>query len=241
MLEVCVDSVGGLNAAVAGGAERIELCAALSLGGLTPSAGLIATAAKCTVPCRVLIRPRAGDFVYGAAEVALMCADIANVAEAGMAGVVVGAAAVDGGLDRAILRQFVEAAGGLPTTLHRVVDTLTNPVTAVGVAIDLGFDTILTSGGALCALQGVETLATMHKVAAGRVTIMAGAGVNAANLAEIARRTGIRHFHASCATTVETPAAIASMGFAPMQLRTTDAAQVSGLKKEIALLPRPSG
>ncbi|MFN5999549.1 MAG: copper homeostasis protein CutC, partial [Paracoccaceae bacterium] len=111
-LEVCVDSAEGLAEAVAGGADRIELCAGLALGGLTPSAGLIALAAGCGVPVVAMIRPRAGDFVWSETEVAMMEAEIAAARAAGLAGVVLGASLPDGRLDVPVLQRLVAATRG---------------------------------------------------------------------------------------------------------------------------------
>ena len=121
-IEVCVDSAASLSAAVAGGADRVELCAALALGGLTPSAGFMAQAAGYGVPVLAMIRPRAGDFVFSTDEVAQMLTDIAAARAAGLAGVVLGASLPDGRLDRDMLAQLMRAAKGMDCTLHRAFD-----------------------------------------------------------------------------------------------------------------------
>ncbi|MGL6211569.1 MAG: copper homeostasis protein CutC, partial [Paracoccaceae bacterium] len=122
ILEVCVDTVAGLEAAVAGGADRIELCTGLALGGLTPSAGLMRHAAGCGVPVMAMIRPRAGDCVWSEAELLAMEADIAAAQAAGLAGAVLGASMPDGCLDRVALARLVQAAQGMDLTLHRCFD-----------------------------------------------------------------------------------------------------------------------
>jgi copper homeostasis protein len=158
LLEVCVDTAEGLEAAIAGGADRIELCSSLGEGGLTPSAGLMALAGRQGVPVRAMIRPRAGDFTFDAAEVAVMCGDIRAARDAGLAGVVIGALDAAGALDRAVLEGLMAAASGMGVTLHRAVDLLPSPREAVEVARALGIDTILTSGGALKAPEGSDEI-----------------------------------------------------------------------------------
>ncbi|MGN6375873.1 MAG: copper homeostasis protein CutC [Sphingomonas sp.] len=203
-LEVCVDSAASVEAARQGGANRIELCGVLALGGLTPSPGLIALAARQPLPCHAMVRPREGDFVYDAREVAQMEADIAHIAAAGLAGVVFGATR-DGALDAALLARLIaatEAAGRaagyrLSSTLHRAIDVVDDPVAAIDVVATLGFDRVLTSGGATTALAGIDTIAAMHARAAGRLAVMAGSGVNADTVGPLLA-VGIEEVHASC-------------------------------------------
>lgn len=222
LLEVCVDSLAGLRAAIEGGADRIELCAALEVGGLTPSAGLMQAAAGCGVPVLVMIRPRSGNFAFESGEVAVMQADIATVRAAGLAGVVLGAAR-GAALDHDVLADLVEAAQGLDLTLHRAVDLCDDATAAVDMAAALGFHRILSSGGAATAVQGLPRLAAMITAAAGRVAIMPGAGVTAETVG-LLRPLGTLEIHASCTA----PGPAAPLGFgAP---RVTSAARVRALK-----------
>jgi len=197
-LEVCVDTFQGACNAVAGGAARIELCAALSEGGLTPSAGLMRAAAALTVPCYAMIRPRSGLFRFSESELGIMLADVAAARASGLAGVVLGVQDAAGGLNIPALRQLVDAAGPLGTTLHRVVDVVPDPLVAVSQAIDLGFDRILTSGAQPSAPDGVDVIRQMVALSSGRVSIMPGCGLTAANVAEIVRQTGVTEVHAAC-------------------------------------------
>lgn len=199
-LEICVDAPDDLAAAIAGGADRIELCSALALGGLTPTPGLIRAAQSCPVPVYAMIRPRGGDFRFSRAEAQQMEAEIAAVRAAGLAGVVLGAADAAGGLDLPLLRRLIQVADGLGTTLHRVVDTLSDPVAAVRPAMDLGFERILTSGGADKAQAGAGVLSRMIGLAGSRIEVMAGSGVAAENVPALAA-AGVRSFHASCSVT----------------------------------------
>jgi copper homeostasis protein len=197
-LEVCVDSVAGLTAAIDGGADRIELCAALSEGGLTPSAGLMHLASKTPVPCYAMIRPRGGDFVFSTAECSVMEQDIAQVRAAGLAGVVLGAATSRDQLDLSVLSKLCHAAIGLGMTLHRVVDMLDDPVSAVQQAKSLGFERILTSGGAPSAPQGQAVITRMVRQAGRALSIMPGGGVSPDGVFDLLRQTGAREVHASC-------------------------------------------
>lgn len=236
LLEVCVDDAAGLAAAIAGGADRIELCSALEQGGLTPSPGLIALAAGSSVPVRAMIRPRPGDFVFDEADVQTMLGDIAAMRAAGLEGVVLGASLPDGRLDRDLIRRLMEAARGLGTTLHRAVDLVPDMAEAVEQAVVLGFDTILTSGGALTALEGIDTIAHAHHVAAGRLTIMAGAGVNDTTAPQLLSRVALGALHGSCSgpAPAASPAA-ARLGFVSPARRRTSTSKVAALK---ALLPQ---
>ncbi|GEN63887.1 copper homeostasis protein CutC [Acetobacter oeni] len=200
-LEVCVDSLSGLHAARAGGADRIELCGALSLGGLTPSAGLLRSATRISVPVFVMIRPRAGNFVFSADEEDTMHRDIEAVGSAGLGGVVLGASRPDGALDTDCLRRLLDHAktcGLSHATLHRAFDLTPDPLQALEQAVALGFERILTSGGARTAATGATTLRTLHEKASGRITIMAGSGVTARNAASLLKETGADALHSSC-------------------------------------------
>ena len=142
LLEICVGDASGLETAVEAGADRIELCAALDQGGLTPSAGFIELAAKAPVPVHVLIRPRAGGFVYSRSELEAMQADIAFCRKAGIAGVVIGALDDFHDLDEAALAMLSAAAEGMDITLHRAFDLTRDPFSALQTAIALGLPRI---------------------------------------------------------------------------------------------------
>jgi copper homeostasis protein len=259
-LEVCVDSAEGLAQAVAGGADRIELCAALAMGGLTPSAGLIALAARCGVPAVAMIRPRAGDFVWSEAEVAMMETEIAAVRDAGLAGVVLGASLSDGRLDEPVLRRLVAAALGaegdrflqrnrvgarlgsdpefagtpapLELVLHRCIDLAPDLGAALEAAVGLGFHRVLTSGGEVTAAAGAARIAALVVQASGRITVMPGSGVNPGNAA-LLKGLGITEIHASCSVQTPVSGRVVEMGFAPPVRRQTDADAVRALRKAL--------
>ncbi|MCA3440979.1 MAG: copper homeostasis protein CutC [Rhodobacter sp.] len=227
LIEVCVDSAEGLAEAVAGGADRIELCAALDLGGITPSAGLMQAAARCPVPVLAMIRPRAGDFVFSPAEVAIMLADIAAARAAGLAGVVLGASLPDGRLDDTVLARLTKAAAGLDLTLHRAFDLVPDMAPALDLAAGLGFRRILTSGQAATATQGRAGLERCFALAGGRIAIMPGSGISAQTVPAL-RGLPLTDLHGSCSV----PGRAAPLGFgAP---RRTSAARVRDLRAALA-------
>lgn len=197
-LEICVEDAGGLADALAAGADRIELCQALDQGGLTPSPGFMRHAAAADVPVLALIRPRAGDFLYSADELAICCDDIAAARRAGLAGVVIGAAGRDGSLDPVALDRLCDAAAGIEVVLHRLIDTVPDRLAALETAVSLGISRILTSGGAATAGEGAAEIARMAAQAAGRIEIMPGAGITAATVERVLATPGLASVHASC-------------------------------------------
>ena len=227
LLEVCVDDALGLAEAVAGGADRIELCAALSVGGLTPTLGLMALAATCGLPAYPMIRPRPGSFIFTAPEVAVMCADINAARAAGLTGVVLGATHPDGRLDTAVLSDLIACASGLDLTLHRAIDLAPDIDEAVETALTLGFRRILTSGGAATAPQGLPRLRRMITTAAGRLSIMPGSGITPATWPLLAA-LNVTEAHASCAVPLHGQPD--PFGFVTGTEKRTDRARVQALK-----------
>lgn len=198
LIEGCVDSHASALAACRGGADRLELCANLSIGGTTPSPGLFRQVRRdCAVPVNVLIRPRFGDFLYSEAEIEEMEDCVRRFRDLGAGGVVLGALTRFGELDEAVMSRLAEAAGDMEITLHRAFDMTRDPLAALEAAIRLGCRTILTSGQAQDALAGAETLKALYARAAGRIAIMAGSGVRRENIRELHRRTGVHIFHTS--------------------------------------------
>ncbi|MBR5301750.1 MAG: copper homeostasis protein CutC [Clostridia bacterium] len=203
LIEVCVDSMESARAAVRGGADRLELCANLIIGGTTPSPYLIAEAAKLGIPVNVLIRPRFGDFLFTEDEKHEQLEQIAQLAQLGAGGAVVGALLPDGSLDVAFLKACRAAAQGLHLTLHRAFDVCADARIALEQAIGIGFDTILTSGQKATAMEGVGLIAGLTAQAGDRIVIMPGSGVNAANIAQLKAQTGARAYHLSAKKTVK--------------------------------------
>lgn len=198
LLEVAANSVASALAAQAGGAGRVELCSALELGGLTPSQATIAMVReRLRIPLYVLIRPRAGDFLYDDDEAEAMRRDIETCAALGCDGVVLGVLDADGGVDMQRCYELIAAAGHLGVTFHRAFDLVRDSQRALEDVIALGCERVLTSGGQTSAPAGAALLHELVAQAGDRIAIMPGAGVSAANLAALAAATGAREFHAS--------------------------------------------
>ena len=197
--EVCCPSLDAVAKAVGAGADRIELCERLEVGGVTPYEALIrdALAAAGPVPVNVLIRPREGDFVYNEDEAGQMLESIALCKALGVNGVVIGALRPDGSVDMALMRRLVAAARPLSITFHRAFDECSDPFSALEDIISLGIDRLLTSGHCADAWEGRFILKELVAHAAGRIVIMPGCGITPANLPEIAAITGASEFHGS--------------------------------------------
>lgn len=196
LIEACVDSYASAMAAWRGGADRLELCAHLVIGGTTPSTALFRQVLRdVPVKTNVLIRPRFGDFLYDKEELEQVCEEIRTFRDLGANGVVIGALTPDGDLDMESMRRMMDCAGGLDVTLHRAFDMTRDPLQALEDAVRLGCKTILTSGQQKDALTGVELLHRLHRTADGRIDIMAGCGVKRSNIQEIHDRAGIVVFH----------------------------------------------
>ena len=189
--EICTNSVESCLAAQEGGADRVELCAGIPEGGTTPSYGEIAIAREVLTHTRlhVIIRPRGGDFLYSDIEIRTMLKDIEMTAE--------------GEVDLPAMQKLMEAAQGLSVTFHRAFDVCRNPQRALEQIIKLGCNRILTSGQQPTAEQGIPLLEELQKQAAGRITLLAGCGVNENNIARIAAETGINEFHFSARESIQ--------------------------------------
>ena len=202
VLEIASNSVASALAAQQGGADRIELFDNLAEGGTTPSHGSIAVARqRLSIPLFVLIRARPGDFLYDALETEIMLRDIAQCRALGCDGVVIGALDADGGIDVALCRELVQAAGPMQVTFHRAFDAARDLPQALEQVIALGCQRVLSSGGQRSAEAGADTLATLVAQADGRISVMAGAGVSAGNIAAIAARSGCHGLQASAKAT----------------------------------------
>ncbi len=179
VLEIVAQDAVGARTAIAAGADRIELCQALSTGGMTPSLGILESVIDAVGGERVavLVRPRGGGFVYSDEEIDVVAADVRAAVERGASGVVVGALTRDGAVDVDVLARWREAAGGAEVVFHRAIDVLSDPLPALEVLIENGVTRVLTSGGAARSLDGVAALRAMADHGAGRIQIQAGGGV----------------------------------------------------------------
>lgn len=199
LVEICVQGIRSALAAAGGGADRIELCEDLSVGGVTPSAGVIALACeRLTIPAHVLIRPRGGDFVFDRDEVEAMERDVETARSLGAAGVVVGALRGDGTIDVEVLRRLIERARPLSVTFHRAFDVMVDPVAAVETLMELGADRVLTSGQAATAREGLALLAALQRHAGDRLTILAGGRVGVEDVGPL-HAAGLREIHVGSA------------------------------------------
>jgi copper homeostasis protein len=198
LFELCVTTIEAARAAESGGADRIELCSQLSVGGVTPSIDLMTQAiAALSIPVYVLIRPRTGNFVFSPAEFGQMKVQIQQAKAAGAAGVAVGVLLPNGRVDVERTRELVALAKPMKITFHRAFDETSDVAEALEDVIRTGVDCLLTSGGEPDVLAGAESIAKLRKLARGRLDVMAGGGLQLTSLVEVLRRTGVSHLHGS--------------------------------------------
>lgn len=205
ILECCVDSVASAISAEKGGADRLELCANLIIGGTTPPLSLFHEVKKAvSIPIHVLLRPRFGDFCYDNFEKEMLLYDIRQFEREGADGIVIGALRPDGTLDSEFLSQMLTCSGNMHRTLHRAFDMCRDGSEALHTAASLGFHTILTSGLSYTALEGIETLKELSSQAAELgITIMAGSGIQADTIRTLLNDTSVHAFHMSGKTELD--------------------------------------
>jgi copper homeostasis protein len=238
-LEIAVSTPEEAMAAVRAGADRLELAAALELGGLTPSLGLFSRVRELVeAPVWVLLRPRPGGFTYTCEEMEVIARDARNFLDAGADGIVLGALDSEGGVDADFCRPLAERAAGR-IAFHRAFDFVADTAQALEQLIQLGFVRVLTSGGKPSALEGSATIAGFVRGAAGRIEIMPGGRVRPDNVAAIVGATGCRQIHAGARSGVRDhslkrnrPLA-AAMGAAELDSTALDADLVLGLRREL--------
>lgn len=198
LIEICVDTLEGAQAAARGGADRIEFCSALSEDGLTPSLGLVELALETvSIPIHVMVRPRSGDFVYSRAEFASMERDIERFKNAGVHGIVLGVLTQNGGVDVERTRQLVKCSAPMPVTFHRAFDDCSDLEQSLEDVISTGAHMLLTSGGASSLAHGVAAVAKLVRLAGDRIGIIASAGVTIETAAGLWRSTQSAAIHAS--------------------------------------------
>ena len=196
LIEICVEGIDGLVAAQENGADRVELCASLVEGGITPSLGTVRLALEvATVPFHVIVRPRGGDFLYSEAEYRSMLADVDALRDLGVAGVVVGCLNADGTIDEAHMTALVERAGPLNVTCHRAFDMTRDPFEALEALIRCKVGRVLTSGQRDTAVDGAELLAKLVAQAGQRIIVMGCGALDAKNIADVRQRTGLSEMH----------------------------------------------
>jgi copper homeostasis protein len=196
LFEICVEGIDGVVAAQEGGGDRVELCASLMEGGITPSFGTIRAALKlCYLPIHVILRPRGGDFLYSDAEFATMLDDARQIAKLNAAGIVIGCLTEDGQIDEVRMKALVEAAQPLSVTCHRAFDMTRDPEEALEALIRCGIHRVLTSGQRATAVEAIPLLKKLNQQAAGRIIIMACGALAPDNIARVVKETGGREFH----------------------------------------------
>lgn len=207
LLEICVDSYASAMAAIRGGADRLELCSALAVGGLTSSPALLKQIRQVSsIPVRCLMRTRGGDFLYTKEEIAQMAMEMETLRSAGADGFVIGCLTADGNLDSDAMNSLLKAAEGCGLTLHRCIDVSRDPAKTYADAASLGFDTVLTSGGAGSCLKGMETIRELIRLRdeTDGPEVLIGAGVKASVISEFLQKVpGSRAFHMSGKTEIE--------------------------------------
>ena len=229
--ELAVQDPHGLAVARRVRPDRMELCSALSTGGITPSAGLIGAAVDTGVPVHVLIRPREGGFVHSDDENALILADVRQAVRLGAAGVVIGGL-VEGTVDTDLVRRVRENADGIEVTFHRAFDQTVDLGASLDALVEAGATRVLTSGGRSAAADALDVLSSLVERAAGRIQVMAGAGVTSANVAAIAA-TGVDAAHASAKRTVVETLAVSlgsAAGAGEARYATTDEDEARALR-----------
>jgi copper homeostasis protein len=198
VVEVCVESVTGVRAARAAGAQRVELCSALGEGGLTASpAALEAAVALGGIEVVALVRPRGGDFLYTEEEFEVLGRDVEWARRLGASGVALGCLTAEGEVDEQRCARAVEHARPLPVTFHRAFDLLRDPLRALETLVELGVRRVLTSGQEATALDGAARIAALVRAARGRIEVVAAGGVRAENALTLVRATGVEALHFS--------------------------------------------
>ncbi|TWU09821.1 copper homeostasis protein CutC [Allorhodopirellula heiligendammensis] len=232
VLEVCVDSYASAAAAKAGGADRLEVCNALTVGGTTPSFGLVEQCvAQLEMPVMMMIRPHDGGFVYDRDDLDTMLSDIKVAKSIGVHGVVFGALTPERRLDRTSCLRLIEAAGSLKTTFHRAFDLVSEPLAVLRELELLGIDRVLTSGQRATALAGAPLIRRLTERAVA-LSVLAGAGVNAENARQLVELTGVREIHASASVVARGEQAHDEIAFGS-QRRITCSDRVRAIKDAI--------
>jgi copper homeostasis protein len=204
LLEICCGSIDDAIQSEKGGADRVELCSALFLGGLTPSIGTVQEAKRrLTIPVIAMVRPRGGGFCYSDAEFATMERDAEAAVASGADGVVFGILKQDGRIDRRRTARLCKIIGNRQAVFHRAFDVTPNPFDALEQLIDLGITRVLTSGQKESAPEGVELIAKLIGRAGQRIEILPGGGIRPYNIKEIVKRTRCRQIHMTAWERVE--------------------------------------
>lgn len=231
VLEICAGSMQSALAALAGGANRIELCDNMAEGGTTPSYGMISTCKKLlNIPVFPIIRPRGGDFVYSVEEFEVMKRDVINCSELGCEGVVFGILRKDGSIDMERCSELIALAKTMQVTFHRAFDQCNDLEKGLEDLITIGCDRVLTSGGKMYAAEGIMILKDLVEQAENRLIIMPGSGITHKNISKLIRGTGAFEFHSTAKKLINVSSHTADL---PTYLYETDTAEVAKMKQII--------
>lgn len=244
ILEVCTDCVESAVAAEEGGADRLELCANLVIGGTTPGTALFEEVKKrCDLKIHVLIRPRSGDFLYSDFEFEVMKREVESFRRLGADAVVIGILNSDGSLDISRTSQLIEAAGEMQITLNRAFDVCADPFRTLEEAKKLGIHTILTSGQKTSAVEGKQLLKQLREKSEDKLQIMAGAGVTPEGIETLFYETGICCYHMSGKVTTQskmqyrkTGVPMGLKGMSEFEIWRTDKEQIKAAKETLVKL-----
>ncbi len=196
LLEVSIEGVDGLLVAQDNGADRVELCASVLEGGITPSIGIVREALRrARIPVFVIVRPRGGDFLYSEVEFESMRQDVMALKDLGVPGVVTGCLTAGGDVDEQRTAELLRLARPMSFTFHRAFDMVRDPVQSLEVLINLGVDRLLTSGQRSTAIEGLACLKHLGEVANGRIVVMPCGSVRAVNIGQVCRETGLWELH----------------------------------------------
>lgn len=239
ILECCVDSVESALQAEKGGADRLELCSNLVIGGTTPTRALFLQIREHTdIPIHVLLRPRFGDFLYTDQELCIIAKEIDMFREAGAEGIVIGCLKPDGCLDVEAMNSLIDHAGQMKITLHRAFDMCVDPFRTLELAKSLGIHTILTSGCQPSCLQGIDLIRQLDQCSEGLISIMAGAGIQENSAKILKEKTNITAFHMSGKRIRESgmqfrnpSVSMGLPGLGEYEIWETDAAAVAAVRK----------
>lgn len=204
ILEIACNNLNSVATAAANGADRIELFSNIHEGGVTPSFGMMKAAVTFGLPVYAMMRPRGGNFSYSAKEIESLKWDIDSAHQAGVHGIVMGALTLHGEIDTDTC-ELLLSYWGKPATFHRAFDLLGSPFTALDQLIELGFERVLTSGGAATAVEGRANIESMVLKSNGKIKILAGAGINSGNVSTFQRMMGLEGVHTTAKYRVQEP------------------------------------
>ena len=234
-LEICIDSLASARAARNGGADRLEVCSALAIGGTTPSTSLVEQCVnEVGIPTMMMIRPHDGGFVYSDDDLCVMIGSIGVAKSIGVQGIVFGALTADRRIDIDACKRLLEQAEGLETTFHRAIDVASEPLAALAEIEQLGFDRVLTSGQAATAIEGADLICQMVQQSS-TIKILAGSGVNASNVLDLIKQTDIREVHASASVATVDTSSKGGVSFGENH-RVTSEEKVQQIKAKLALV-----